>query len=260
MKVRGFVVREVPVGESDRIINILTADLGLVTASVHRARRQSSALLLSTQVYSLSDFELFQNKGHTSVNAAELVEPFLGLQQDVERLVCAAHLAEVLLDASRDDSAQPELYKLWAYCLQALQQTPDPFLAVHIAQLRLLSEIGFAPRLGNCVACSRPILAGQPLLFSVQSCGSICGRPECRSLGDDARPISGGTWSCLKHSLEAPLTRLFQCQVSPEIRQEFCAISERYLVHQMEKSYEKLKMLGQLSSLAEQASGNCTRP
>jgi DNA repair protein RecO (recombination protein O) len=252
VKVRGFVIREVPVGEADRIITILTADMGLITASVRRARRPSGALLLSTQVYSLSQFELFQNKGYTSVSAAELIEPFLKLHQDVERLVCAAHLAEVLLDACRDETAQPELYRLWAYYLQALQQTPDPFFTVHIAQLRLLSDIGFAPRLGNCVVCSRPIVAGQPVWFSVQACGSLCGRAECRSPGDDARPVSGGTWNCLKYCIETPLARLFQCQVSLEVRQEFCAISERYLFHQMEKSYSKLNILNQLSTLAGQ--------
>jgi DNA repair protein RecO (recombination protein O) len=254
----------VPVGESDRIINILTADLGLVTASARGSRRTKGAQLLSTQVYSLSDFDLFHNKGHFSVNAADLAEPFLALHQDMDRLVCAAHMAEVLIDACRDDVAQPELYRLWAFALQALQQTPDPLLCVHITQLRLLSEIGFAPRLDHCIICGNPVitesdlkapsdLAALSLSFSVQSCGVVCSKPACRRAASDARPISGGARSCLKYCVEAPLPRLYQCQADPDIRREFCTISERYLSQQMEKSYTKLKMLESLSDMAIQA-------
>jgi DNA repair protein RecO (recombination protein O) len=250
LKVRGFVIREVPVGESDRIINILTSEMGMITASARGSRRTKGAQLLSTQVYSLSDFELFFNKGHYSVNAAELAEPFLALYQELTRLVCAAHLAEVLIDACRDDVAQPGLYRLWAFALQALQQTPDPFLCVHIAQLRLLSEIGFTPRLDSCVICGQPPSAA--IAFSVQACGLVCCRPDCRRACVDAQALAPGVLDCLRYSLEAPLARLFQCQASPEVRQAFCEISEHYLALQMEKSYTRLKMLDSLEAMAHQ--------
>jgi DNA repair protein RecO (recombination protein O) len=256
LKVRGFVLREVPVGETDRIINILAADLGLITASARAARRPRSPLLLATQVFSLCDFELFANKGHYSVNAAELIEPFLGLYEDLDRLVCAAHLAEVMLDACRDDVAQPNLYRLWAFSLQALQTHPDPLLAVHIAQLRLLAEIGFAPRLDSCVVCGGPVSPGDAdgrLYFSVTSCGLVCGSIGCRRPDDDARPLAAGTYNALLHAVTAPLPRLFSCQLSPDTRREFIAIASRYLVHQMEKSYDRLKMLDSLSDLDESA-------
>jgi DNA repair protein RecO (recombination protein O) len=258
IKARGFILREVPVGEADRILNVLTADLGLITASARGARRPKSALLMATQVYSLSEFELFANKGHFSVNTAELVEPFLALQQDLDRLICAAHLAEVMLDACRDDVPQPELYRLWAFSLQAIQSQPDPLLAVHIAQLRLLAEIGFSPRLDSCVACGNPLDHttdnGAPALaFSVRSCGVICGRPGCRRPDDDARPMSAGTLNALRHALEAPLPRLFNGQLSPETRSAFIQISSHYLVHQMEKAYTKLKMLQRLDELTAPA-------
>ena len=250
LQVRGFVIREVPVGETDRIINILTADYGLISASARGARRTKSQLLMTTQVFSLSDFELFVNKGHYSVNSAELIEAFMPLQQDLDRLVCAAHLAEVLLDSTRDAVAQPELYRLWAFSLQALQSLPDPLQTVHIAQLRLLSEIGFSPCVDSCVVCGEPV--DDQARFSIRSCGTVCTRPACRLKAADAIPLAAGALPCLRHTLTVPLGRLFSVGLSPAARRDFLRLSEGYLAHQMEKSYTRLKMLDGLAGLSDQ--------
>ena len=250
LTVRGFVIREVVVGETDRIIDILSSDLGLITASARGARRTKSRLLLATQIFSFSEFTLFANKGHYSVNAAEVIETFQGLHEDLERLVCAAHLAEVLLDCVRDDVSQPELYRLWAFCLQALHSQPDPLLMVHMAQLRLLAEIGFAPLLDRCVICGNPLHSAQtPFGFSIQSCGMVCGQPACRKQAGDARIIAPGTASSLHHCLEAPLPRLFNCRLSDQVRQEFLRISDLYLTRQMEKEYTRLRLLDGLNGI-----------
>ncbi|HBP38081.1 MAG TPA: DNA repair protein RecO [Clostridiales bacterium] len=257
LTVRGFVIREVPVGETDRIIDILSSDLGLITASARGARRTQSRLLLATQVFSFSEFTLFANKGHYSVNVAEVIETFQGLHEDLERLVCAAHLAEVLLDCSRDDVAQPELYRLWAFCLHALHRQPDPLLLVHIAQLRLLAEIGFAPLLDRCVICGNPPNSAQTAIgFSIRQCGLVCSQPACRRQAGDTRTIAPGTAASLRHCLEAPLPRLFNCNLSDQVRQEFLQISDQYLTRQMEKEYTRLRLLNGLNGFGPlQANG-----
>jgi DNA repair protein RecO (recombination protein O) len=241
VKVKGFVIREVPVGETDRIINILTAEHGLISASAHGARRTRSPLLMATQVFALSDFELFVNKGHYTVNSAELNEAFMPLQQDLDRLVCAAHLAEVLLDSTRDDVAQPGLYRLWAFVVQALQTLPDPLLTVNIAQVRLLAEIGYAPCQDRCVVCGDAL--DDKARFSVRSCGTVCCKAACRQQAGDTGALAPGTLSCLRHCLAAPLGRLFNVRLSPAARRDFLSLSERYLTHQMEKQYTRLQIL-----------------
>ena len=241
VRIKGFVVREVPVGESDRIIGLLTEEQGLINVSARGVRRSRSPHLMTTQVFAYSEFELFQNKGHYSLNASELIEPYLQLQKDLDRLVCAAHLAEVLVDCMRDDIAQPALFRLWAYSMQAMQSSPDPLLAVHVAQWRMLAEIGLSPRLDSCVQCGRK--QEQIHSFSISSCGLVCSRAECLSRTFDAVPLSPGAWSCLSYCQTAPLARLFNFTVMPDIRSMVIDLSSRYLVHQLEKPYTKLDML-----------------
>ena len=248
VKTKGFVVRVVPVGDSDRIISLLTEDHGLISVSVRGARRTRSPHLLTTQIFSFSDFELFFSKGHYSINASELIESFSALQQDIDRLVCASHLAEVLIDSLRDDLAQPGVYRLWAYGLQAISRQPDPLLSVHVAQLRLLMEIGFAPRLDSCVSCGRPVenLADEELYFSISAGGFICGRPACQNRAADGQPVPPGGLACLLHIQRSALPRLFSFTLDPDVHRFVIDLSARYLNHQMEKAYTRLDMIRHL--------------
>ncbi len=244
IKTRGFVVRAVPVGESDRIISLLTEEQGLISVSVPGARRTRSPHLLTSQVFSFGQYELFQNRGHYSLNASELIEPFTALQKDIDRLVCAAHLSEVLVDCLRDDIAQPALYRFWAYSLQALQVQPDPLLTVHAAQWRLLAEIGLAPRLDSCVICG---VQNENDYFSIKACGLICGKSSCLGQTADARPITAGCLACLHHIQEAPLGKLYHFRLDDTVRQMFISLSDAYLSFHMEKEYTRLQMLQTLS-------------
>jgi DNA repair protein RecO (recombination protein O) len=254
LKVKGFVLRVVPVGDNDRIISLLTSQQGLISVSVRGARRTRSPHLLSTQIFSLSEFELFYNKGRYSLNSSQLIEPFRSLQEDVEKLVLASHLAEVVLDCIRDDLAQPVVYQLWAYSIQAVSTRPDGLLLVHVAQLRLLMEIGFSPSLNECVSCGRPLveLDRDKLFFSCTGGGLVCHRPACLARYHDNRELPGAGLDCLAHIQSASLGRLFSFTLAEDIRQFIIQLSKDYLACQMEKTYTRLDMLQNLNGAAFQ--------
>ncbi|MDD4138667.1 MAG: DNA repair protein RecO [Eubacteriales bacterium] len=245
IKTKGFVLRAVPVGESDRIISLLTEAHGLISVSVRGARRARSPHVLTTQVFSLGDFELFANKNRYRLQSSELIEPFSALQQDLERLVCASHLAEVMLDILRDDLPQPGLYRLWAYSMQAISHAPDPLLAVHVAQLRLLMEVGFAPRLDSCLGCGKPVDTGN-WRYSISAGSIFCDNPACGMRSTDLLPLPSGGLACLSHIRQAPLGRLFDFSLSSEIRRFIIAFSASYLTYHLDKVYTRLDMLRHL--------------
>lgn len=206
---RGFILREQPLGEADRLLEILTADRGLVTAVARGARRAKSPFVASTLVFTFAEFNLFAHKGRFTVDSAELIESFADLRSDLDRLICAAHLAEVFLDLMRDALPDRELYTLWAYTCHQLQASSDPLLVVHIAQFRALAEAGFAPQLSD-------------------------------------HPVSGALQACLSYCLTCTIDKLFAFRLEASVRDEVCQFSERYLTVIMEKSYQRLNMLHDL--------------
>jgi len=240
-KVRGFVLRAVPVGDHDRIIDILTRESGLVTASARGSRRTRSPMLAATQEFALSDFSLFSQRGRLSVDTADLVESFIGLQSDLTRLVCAAHLSELFLDCLRDDAEQPQLYALWAYTMGALvNPQKDPLLVVHTCGMRLMCVAGYEPRLDHCTLCKED---REPYWFSYPECGLVCSRHMTVERSRSSIQVTEGLLSLLRHTVIAPVDRLYAFSVDTNVSSAFNRLSERYVGERMEKQYNRLNLL-----------------
>ncbi|MDD2533771.1 MAG: DNA repair protein RecO [Eubacteriales bacterium] len=242
--IRGFVLREISIGESDRLIEILTADRGLITAIAKGARRAKSPLIASTLIFSFSEFNLFSYKGKWTIDSAELIETFNHLREDLDRLICAAHLAEVILDLVRDALPDSEIYQLWAYSCHHLQKANDPYLTAHIAQFRALADAGFAPQLSRCITCGcQPKPTNQ---FDYQARGWFCLTDFRIDRQHETIFVSGALLACLNYCLTSPIDRLFAFKLDQTIRDEVCRFSDTYLTTIMEKKYSRLNMLQDL--------------
>jgi DNA repair protein RecO (recombination protein O) len=240
--VRGFVLREQPYGETDKLLDLLTADHGLITASARGSRRPKSRLLSSSQLFSLSDYQLFQNRDRYSIDSADLIESFQGLHRDIEKLVCAAHLAEVFSDLLRDNMPDRMPYELWAYTANRLDKGDDPLLIIHAAQLRLLAIEGLKPLVDSCKSCQQKL--DDNVKFSFAESASYCGEKRCQSAVKGASMrLSSGTAACISHIINSRLPQLFSFSLSADVRQDVITFSERFLTEQMEKKYNRLDML-----------------
>lgn len=244
INVRGFILRDQPVGDADRLISLLTADHGLITAAARGARRQKSPLLASTQIFALSQVQLFHNRGRYTVDSAELIESFQGLHKDIFRLVCAAHLAEVFIDLLKDDLPDYASYEIWGRAINEVNRGHEPLLAIHIAQLRLLAHSGLKPPIELCSKCHQSVIA--PAIFSFTESKIFCGSGCALSTVGLNMRLSAGSLACLHHIFSCRLENLFSFSLSEKIRREVVDFSNKWLTNQMEKEYSRLDMLRDL--------------
>ena len=249
VKTRGIILRVVDYREADRILDILTPDLGLISASARGARRQKSPLLHATQAMGFCDFELFYHARSQlySVDAASPVISFRTIQQDITRLVCASHLLELMGDASRHDPAGArDLFNLMAVTLAALdREDRDPLLVVRTMEMRLMCTIGLAPVLDECSVCGRTLPDG-PIRFGLTSCGVLCDRSACRSTAGNTFPVPPGTLAGLRYIRDASIGKLFHFRLDRSEQDALSTLSEQYVSAQMEKGYHRLDMLSRL--------------
>lgn len=147
INIRGFVLFSVNYRDSDRIITLLTREHGLITCTARKAANNKSAIRSLTLPFVFAEYELFYYRGRYTVNSAQLIEGFQSLASSPEHLTAAAHLAEVYRDLLRDDVPSAMAYELWPYALWQLSKSDDPILTICIAELKLLSALGFAPNL-----------------------------------------------------------------------------------------------------------------
>jgi DNA repair protein RecO (recombination protein O) len=244
VRVRGLVLREVAVGEADRILTILSSDMGRFSASAKGARRQNSRLVSATEVLSLCDFSLFGKNGRYVVDCADRIEAFTPVKEDLVRLTCAAHIAELVLDGVREGDSAPGIYRLVLRSLHVLTlMDRDPMLAVRVFEFRLMGQLGYTPVLSRCMVCGEAPSEGRTVRFSFSRCGLVCEKEGCLRLAGESVDLHPGTLSCLRHIASAPEESLFSFSLDPEVQKEFSAFSERYVRERMERDYTRLSLI-----------------
>lgn len=181
----GIVLRRISLGETDRIITVLTPELGKVSAVAKGARRPGSRFSGATELF--TNLRLLLAKGRTIdiVSQCEIRDSFPAIRADLELLARATYLCELVDRLLADREPNQEVHDLLLAALYLLQRTrSNPDVIVHSFELRLMSERGYAPHLDSCVTCDGPLAAGR-YAFSPTAGGLLCA--SCRWPDDAVR-------------------------------------------------------------------------
>lgn len=161
---RGLVLREVDYRDSDRMLTILTAERGKISAKARGARRKNSQLSAGTQLLVYSEFAIFEERGRMTVDGAEPLELFIGLRKDILRLSLASYMAEALDAAAPENQPAGALLSDALNLLYALSRglKPEPLIKAAF-ELRCAAICGFMPNLDGCAECGDAD-PGEPVL------------------------------------------------------------------------------------------------
>lgn len=151
---KGLVIKEQTIGESDRLVTLLTADYGLIKAFVRRAKQSKSRLGSATTLFAYSDFTLYRTKDAFSVSDAVPVEVFFNLRRDIERLTLAQYFAQLAYELSAEEQPETELLRLLLNSLHLLcKSSKCPAQIKSVFELRALCIGGYMPSVLACDRC-----------------------------------------------------------------------------------------------------------
>ncbi len=196
------VLRVQKLGESDRIITMLTRRHGRVRAVAKGVRRTMSRFGARLEPFGHVDVQLAEGRTLHQVNQVEGID-LLGraFLEDYPRYTAASAIVETAERLSPEEHEPSlRLFQLTLGALRALGAGDHPAALVLDAYLlRAMSYAGWAPALRECAVCGS---AGPHRAFSVPAGGSVC--PDCRPPGA-ASPapstltlmsaLSGGDWA-----------------------------------------------------------------
>ncbi|MGQ9837893.1 MAG: DNA repair protein RecO [Cyanobacteriota bacterium] len=187
-RVTGINLKGIPLGESDRIITILTREQGLIRAVAKGSRKQPSKLGGRMEQFVINDLLIAQGRWPAQTNSsqrlqrivqAETLQSFPRLSRSLAHLAAAQYLAEVTLILALPDQTQEDLFVLLVEHLQRLEQAPDPGAVLPLLThgfYHLLALAGFAPQVQACHYCGSRLtgkLTGN-VFFSSRSGGMVC--------------------------------------------------------------------------------------
>ena len=151
-KATGINLKGMPMGETDRLVTILTIEQGLVRVIVPGARKHKSRLGGRSSQFVVNELFIVQGKSLDKLVQAETIRSFPGLSADLARLTASQYLAELVLCQALSEQPQEELFALLVEQLQRLEQAHGNDILAVLTQgiMQLLIAAGVAPELDRC--------------------------------------------------------------------------------------------------------------
>jgi len=251
LKVRGLVLREVQIGEADKILTLVCDGIGRIDVSGKGVRSLRSPHMAATQIFAYSSFVLRKGKKFYYIAESELLEPFFGLRSDIDRLSLASYLADITLDLIPEGTADDELLRLTLNAFFALSERKNvPMKQIKGAfEMKSADLAGFCPDLGCCLRCGTA--EHKEMYLDVMNGGIVCGDCKTPVVLENARTDSGvamihlrltpAVLAALRYVITADEKRFLSFSLPDDEIKIFGDVCERYLLDHLEHGFHSLE-------------------
>ena len=247
MKSPAIVLRETNYKEADKILTVLTRDLGKRTVKARGCRRKSSKITAAAQLLVYSDMVLFERQERYTLHEAATKESFWSVRQDIVLLALSSYFAEVLEAVAQEGQPHSELLSLILNCMYGLDTLKkEPALVKGSFELAVMCDCGYAPYLDGCALCGGEAKEARlNLNAGVLHCKG-CRSPEWQGV---SLPLTDGVLQAMRHVTDCEPKRLLSFSLQPEGLGVFSDVCEAFLLAQLERGFRTLDFYKQLNAV-----------
>ncbi len=120
IEVTGLVIQNLPMGEYDKRVTILTKERGKIAAFARGARRPNSKLMARTNPFCFGTFKMYEGKSSYTLVDAEISNYFDEFMDDFEGAMYGMYFLEVADYYTRENNDEKEMLMLVYQSLRAL--------------------------------------------------------------------------------------------------------------------------------------------
>ncbi len=159
-KAIGINLKGMPLGESDRLLTVLTREFGLVRVVAPGARKHKSKLGGRSGLFVVNELLIAKGKSLDKIVQADSLESYPGLSQDLKKLTASQYLAELVLCQALAEQPQEDLFDLFNAHLSRLEKLPPSAAIANLVQatFHLLMLAGLEPQVQTCCVTQRQVI------------------------------------------------------------------------------------------------------
>ena len=254
-RLEGLCIKASPLGENDRLITILTDELGIIRLAAKGARRPKSSLAAAAPLTYLS-LQIFGKRSLKSVRQIKILKSYCGLGKNIECLAAAQAITELtFLLVGNNDKQQNYLSCVLAhldriYRYEALKENDIKMLSMSIQSLIHLLAIG-----GINLPVNFCCKTGNPIIPPLGNWEWVCyflpneGFSTIEDVSSSLR-INASELALLQRLLfpELPIKSNGELLGPKKVWLKILSIIEIWISTQLEKDLSSLKMLRELYS------------
>lgn len=235
--VTGVVLRTTDTKETDKILTVLSPQLGKIPVIARGARRKNSRLAAACQLLAYDELTVYKRGAWYLLDEAATLELFPGVRRDIVQLSLASWFAELTEAVCPEEAPAPELAALLLNGLYALcYLEKDPVLVKAAFQWRLMALAGFQPFTDNCAVCgaAEPAAPMLDVVHGVVRCGG------CKGGGGLSLPLTAAGLAALRHILTADGKNLYSFTLEPGALRALDHAGEAFIAAQLERNFRTL--------------------
>jgi DNA repair protein RecO (recombination protein O) len=149
---KAVVIRAIKLGESDRILTLLTEAHGKVRAVAKGIRKTSSRFGARLEPTTHVAVQMYEGRELDTITQAEAIDHFGQVRTDLHRWGRATTMLEAAEHIAQEREPNVALYRMVVGALRSLDSEDSPLVLAGFLW-KLLSLEGYHPQLNECVAC-----------------------------------------------------------------------------------------------------------
>lgn len=238
-RTEGLIIKEQTLGESDRLVTILTRDRGVLRAFARRAKNLKDSKNAATQLLCYSRLGLYQGRDKYIVGDAAPLEVFFGLRQDIVRLSLAQYFCELSAELVPEGVESSDFLRLVLNALHFLCKGKLPELQLKaIVELRMLELAGYMPDLVCCAQCA--VYEADRMFFKIHRGTIYCESCYIPKPDDPAASLSRAALTGMRHILYSDFEKIFSFTLSPGAQRELAQATEAYMLGVLQRKPKTL--------------------
>lgn len=202
IKVNALMLRAVDYKENDKILTLLTAEMGKISAGIKGVKKAGAKLKFAAQPFCFAEYILACRGDKYTVTQASECESFYDLRCDVQRFYAASAVCEAANALSFEGDGVAELFTPAVKTLSEMC-SGDHSDALIKFLLTALSVAGYPLGLENCTECGSTLVSADKMRFDMNT-GSF----TCWDCGDGVG-ASGVTYNVLRMCAGKPYDKGF---------------------------------------------------
>lgn len=224
IKVNALMLRAVDYGENDKILTLLTAEAGKISAGIKGVKKAGAKLKFAAQPFCFAEYILARRGDRYTVTQASENESFYELRTDINKFYAACAVCEGAnaLTFEGDDCSA-----VFTSAVRALSQICDGDESEALIKffLSALASSGYSISAENCTECGNPLCGEEKLRFDMKT-----GTFTCYDCGDGVG-TSGVTYNVLRMCSGKKYLAQF---ITPDGKKRALRLIREYLAYKTE--------------------------
>ena len=242
----GLILKDLTVGDKDRIITVLTKEKGIISCYVKNALVVKHHTFAATKPLTYARLCVYRNRGMYIVDQAETIKSFYNFTMSVEQFALSQYMCGLAIETTPAEIESDGQLELLLNCLHTLVnglKTNELIKAVFEVRLSVIT--GNMPNVIYCAECGcydSAVMYFDPSANTLM-CGNCCRNEE------NFCTLSKGALTAMRYIVTADPKKIFSFRISQESMSQLARCAELYMTNIVGKTLKTLDYYNFVSTM-----------